>query len=216
MRLPKIYAYLRVNEDENEKGEELKKLKYYLDSNNIGVEQIVVEVISGSTKAENRPKFKEIVKKLQLGDIIITTEFNRLGRYLNDSVNTFKTLVNAGIKVCIIEYSFFDNWRLIQDDMIYGVVAKLLIQTMGEAAEQQQMRISDRTTLAMKKLNTQGKKVGRPSQPLPPDSFIENYKQYVGTGALSGFTLKQFCHYCGISKSCYYNWVRKIERAEVA
>ena len=209
----RIYSYLKVDYDERVLGVQRAILNKYIDLNFIDVEKIVEEVVSGSVKAESREKFMSLYNSLEDGDILIITEFSRLGRYKQDCIYMFNKLKEKGVKMCILDKAFFNDWVLIQNNRLYEVISELFISEENDIAMLQKRIISGSTLTGMKKAVEQGKKIGRPQVLLPPKSFCDNYREYK-TGALRGFSLKQFCEYCHISKSGYYKWVRLIENYE--
>ncbi|MDO5416823.1 MAG: recombinase family protein [Lachnospiraceae bacterium] len=209
----RVYGYLKVDYEECVLGTQRGILNRYVDLNFIDIEKIVEEVVSGSVKAESRPKFMSLLEGLEEGDILIITEFSRLGRYKQDCIHTFLKLKELGVRLCILNKPFFNDWLLLQNNRLYEVVSELFMQEENDMALLQRRLLSGSTLTGMQKAVENGKKIGRPATLLPPKSFCDNYREYK-QGALMGFTLKQFCEYCKISKSGYYKWVRLIETHE--
>jgi DNA invertase Pin-like site-specific DNA recombinase len=206
----KVYAYLQLNESEKSDGKQRKQMEDYLELHDIDYSRIVEEVVSASVKASSRDKFMSLQEKLESGDVLLVTEFQRLGRYRKDSLDNFKSLRKKGIIVGILNLFYFNDWTMLQNTSLYPIVSKLFIQEEEEIVFIQHKMLSGSTLTGMKKATDSGKKVGRPHVEMPPQDFCNNYKQYKH-GSLMGFSLKQFCKFCGISKSCYYKWVRLIE-----
>lgn len=210
----RVFAYLKLDCDEKIKGEQRTIVEKFIEENFIDVEKIVEETISGSVKAENRPKLQELIRHMAKGDILIITEFVRLGRTNKDSLETWDILRKKNIKLCILDKPFFNDWTLIQNNKLYNLVADLLYQEETEIGYIKHLMHHGSTLTGMRKAVANGKKVGRPAITLPPKEFCENYEQYKN-GSLMGLSLSQFCKYCGISKSGYYKWVRLIEAHEI-
>lgn len=210
----RVYVYLKLDCDEKIKGEQREIADKFTEENFIDIEKVVEETISGSVKSENRPKLQELINHMEKGDILIITELMRLGRYNKDSLETWDKLRKRNIKLCILDKPFFNDWTLIQNNKLYNTVSDLLYQEENEISYIKHLMHHGSTLTGMRKAVQNGKKVGRPAITLPPKEFCENYDQYKN-GSLMGLSLKQFCKYCGISKSGYYKWVRLIEAYEI-
>ena len=210
----KAYVYLKLDCDEKIKGEQRALVDKFIEENIIDVEKIVEETVSGSVKAENRPKLQELINRMEKGDILIITGFIRLGRYNKDSLKTWDKLRSRNIKLCILDKPFFNDWTLIQNNKLYNIISDLLYQEETEISYIKHLMHHGSTLTGMRKAVASGKKIGRPAMTLPPKEFCENYEQYKN-GSLMGLSLTQFCRYCGISKSGYYKWVRLIEAHEI-
>ncbi|MGZ5030399.1 MAG: recombinase family protein [Methylobacter sp.] len=61
--------------------------------------RIIKEAISGSVEAKQRPGFKELLIKLEAGDILVVTKLDRLGRNAIDVRSTVDDLAANGVKV---------------------------------------------------------------------------------------------------------------------
>jgi len=206
----KVYAYLQVSVAEKSEGKQRKLIEDYLEITQIDYTKIVEEVVSASVKSCHRAKFVDLVDRLETKDILLVTDFERLGRYRKDSLDTYKKLRKMGVIIGILNLSYFNNWDLLQDSSLYNIVSRLLVQEEEKIVYIQHQMQRGSTLTGMKKAEAQGKRVGRPRLEMPPQNFCENYKQYK-YGPLMGFSLMQFCDFCGISKSCYYKWVKLIE-----
>lgn len=177
------------------------KIYYYL--------RLSEEIISGSVLAVNRDKFNKIVQNVRKNDILITLRFLDLGRYYSDTYDVLEILNEKDVKVCILNLPYFNDWLFIQDKRLYPIIFELLQALLKESVilEKQNKIIS--TKLGMLKAMEEGKKVGHPKT-LVSVTFKRNYQKYK-SGTFEGMCLKDFCQMNGISKTCYYNWERKMK-----
>lgn len=66
--------------------------------------RIVVENISGSVAAGERPGFVKLLYKLEAGDVLIVTKLDRLGRNGMDVRATVKRLAATGVLNAVAEF----------------------------------------------------------------------------------------------------------------
>lgn len=211
-RVNRVYCYIRLNQEEDRIGDLRRKLDDFILRNQIYVYEIIVDIISSSTLAETRVKFSRLLEELRAGDILITMRYLDLGRYVQDSLETILFLCNKNIKVVILEIPLLGNWNFILEDRYYDDGIRLLVLLKTELAVKSKEILSLNTKLGMKiSIEKNNKKPGHPIAAVPKN-FKKKYKDYKN-GVYGGMILKDFCRICGISKTCYYNWERKLREA---
>ena len=147
-----IYGYIRVSTDKQTTENQLFEIEQFCITNNIKVDKWIEETIS-ATKELNKRKLGKLLKQIKSKDIIITAELSRLGRNLLQVMSILHHCMNTGCQVWTIK----DNYRLGKD-----VTSKILAFTFGLVAELERDLISQRTTEALKRLQNEGKILGRP------------------------------------------------------
>ena len=147
-----IYGYIRVSTDKQTTENQFFEIEQFCIKNNIKVDKWIEETIS-ATKELNKRKLGKLLKQIKSKDIIITAELSRLGRNLLQVMSILHHCMNTGCQVWTIK----DNYRLGKD-----VTSKILAFTFGLVAELERDLISQRTTEALKRLQNEGKVLGRP------------------------------------------------------
>ena len=147
-----IYGYIRVSTDKQTTENQVFEIEQFCIKNNIKVDKWIEETIS-ATKELNKRKLGKLLKQIKSKDIIITAELSRLGRNLLQVMSILHHCMNTGCQVWTIK----DNYRLGKD-----VTSKILAFTFGLVAELERDLISQRTTEALKRLQNEGKVLGRP------------------------------------------------------
>ena len=147
-----IYGYIRVSTDKQTTENQLFEIEQFCIKNNIKVDKWIEETIS-ATKELNKRKLGKLLKQIKSKDIIITAELSRLGRNQLQVMSILHHCMNTGCQVWTIK----DNYRLGKD-----VTSKILAFTFGLVAELERDLISQRTTEALKRLQNEGKVLGRP------------------------------------------------------
>ncbi|MDQ6598079.1 recombinase family protein [Bacillus salipaludis] len=121
------YGYARVSTIHQDLEAQLKALK------NEGCEVIYSEKFTG-TKAD-RPKFQEVLNKLETGDTLVVTKLDRFARSTVDAINTVKALFERGVKVHVL------NMGLVEDTP----TGRLILTIMSGFAEFERDMIVERT-----------------------------------------------------------------------
>lgn len=179
------YGYARVSTTSQELDVQINQLE----QENCDV--IYSEKFTG-TKSD-RPKFKELLAKLESGDTLVVTKLDRFARNTKDAIEVIESLFKQGVKVHIL------NMGLIEDTP----TGKLIFSIMSAFAQFERDMIVERTQegKAIAKLNpdyTEGRK------PKYSKKQIENAMSMLNT-----MSYKEVEEVTGISKSTLIRAVRK-------
>ena len=101
-----IYGYARVStatqgRDGNSLEDQVAALERY------GCQKIVQEAFTGKTM--ERPKFAQLLRRLQAGDTLVVTKLDRFARTTIEGVQTVRELFDRGIKVHILNIGLIEN-----------------------------------------------------------------------------------------------------------
>lgn len=126
------YGYARVSTkgqamSGNSLEDQVKKLK------DEGCEVTYQESFTGTKK--DRPKFTEVLSKLNDGDTLVVTKLDRFARSTVDGIQTVKELFERGVKVHIL------NMGLVEDTP----TGRLIFNIMSSFAEFERDMIVERT-----------------------------------------------------------------------
>ncbi|MBO4250160.1 MAG: master DNA invertase Mpi family serine-type recombinase [Paludibacteraceae bacterium] len=147
-----IYGYIRVSSDKQTVENQRFEIKEFCRVNNLTIDGWIEETISG-TKAVNKRELGKLLKRVNKGDIIITSEVSRLGRTLFMIMEILSFCMRKGCKVWTIK----DGYRLGDD-----IQSKVLAFAFALSAEIERNLISRRTKEALARLKAEGKILGRP------------------------------------------------------
>ncbi|MGD7021503.1 recombinase family protein [Rossellomorea vietnamensis] len=121
------YGYARVSTLRQDLEAQIQSLEHE------GCDVIYSEKFTG-TQAD-RPKFKELLTKLEKGDTLIVTKLDRFARSTVDAINTVKELFERGVKVHVL------NMGLVEDTP----TGRLILTIMSGFAEFERDMIIERT-----------------------------------------------------------------------
>lgn len=147
-----IYGYIRVSTDKQSTENQRFEVEKFSKERNIVINEWIEETISASKALEKR-KFGKLMKKLQNGDVVISTELSRFGRNLMQVMGILNFCMSNGIKILTTKerYELGDN-----------INSKVLAFAFSLSAEIERNLISQRTKEALARVRAQGKILGRP------------------------------------------------------
>lgn len=145
------YGYIRVSSDKQTVENQRFEIKNFADKNNLKIDGWIEETISG-TKAYDKRKLGNLLKKVQKDDLIICAELSRLGRNLFMIMEILNICMTKECKVWTIK----DNYRLGDD-----IQSKVLAFAFGLSAEIERNLISQRTKEALARKKAEGVILGR-------------------------------------------------------
>ena len=129
-----IYGYARVStatqgRDGNSLEEQSAALVGY------GCQVIITESFTGKTM--DRPKFQELLNRLQANDTLVVCKLDRFARTAIEGVQTVKELFERGIKVHILNMGLIEN----------TLTGNLILTVMLAFAEYERGMIVERTQM---------------------------------------------------------------------
>ena len=103
----KIFAYMRIST--NHKTQKIDRQQQtiieYSVKNGFKIDDFFSDIITGGTKAENRPGFIDMKNRLRSGDTVIVSDVDRLGRDADDVIIEIKDLQSKGRDISISQQS---------------------------------------------------------------------------------------------------------------
>jgi DNA invertase Pin-like site-specific DNA recombinase len=118
------------------------------------------EGVSGSTRATDRPGFKQLMRFIEHNEIdkLYCFELSRLGRSFLDTLNLVKEFEERGIKVVSLSPS--ESWTATMQPHFRG----LLISIFGWVAENERRMLKERIKIGIERAKEEGKQLGRPEK----------------------------------------------------
>ncbi|PMQ04235.1 putative DNA-invertase from lambdoid prophage Rac [Dyella sp. AD56] len=150
--MSRTFAYCRVSTTEQTTENqrlEIDGLPFQVDPR-----RIVMESISGSVPAMERPAFRDLVKRMEEGDVLVVTKLDRLGRNAVDVRATVDMLAGFGIRVHCMALGGAD---------LTSPAGKLTMSVIAAVAEFELDLLKERTHAGIRRAREQGKRFGRPA-----------------------------------------------------
>jgi DNA invertase Pin-like site-specific DNA recombinase len=151
--MSRVVAYIRVSTETQTVENQLSGIEKYAESNNLTIDEVAGETISGYKSKLNERKLSEVLASLERGDTLIISETSRISRRLLDVLNTIQELLDKGVNVIAVKEGI-----VFRDD----INSKVLAFAFGLSAEIERSLISARTREALAKKKADGVVLGRP------------------------------------------------------
>lgn len=190
-------AYLRVSTIDQDLEKNKAQILHLANDKNLGKVEFVEEKMSGRVNWRER-KIGEIIDNLSAGDVVLLSEFSRLGRSMLECMEIIAIATQKGIKM----YTVKGGWQL--DDTIQS---KVMAMVFSMVAEIERDLISKKTKEALQTKKANGVKLGRPKG--VGKSKLDRYKVEIEALLKNGSTKKFIANRYGTSESNLFNWLNK-------
>ncbi|EOR95980.1 Resolvase-like protein [Arcticibacter svalbardensis MN12-7] len=195
--MARTIAYLRVSALDQNLEKNKADILHLANDKSLGPAEFVEEKVSGKIPWKQRrigPLLQELIK----GDVIILSEFSRLGRSMLECMEIISIAVQKGIRI----YTVKGGWSL--DNTIQS---KVMAMVFSMAAEIERDLISKRTKEAFQSVKLSGIKLGRPKGPGKSklDILRPEIEALLNNGTSQKFISKRY----NITESTLSNWIKK-------
>lgn len=165
-----IYGYIRVSSiDQNEDRQLL-----VMDELKIPQGQVYADKQSG--KDFDRPKYTELLKILQAGDLLYIKSIDRLGRNYEEIKNQWRIITKErGVDIVVIDMPLLDT--RVKTDLMGTLIADIVLQLLSFVAQSERENIRQRQAEGIIAAKARGVQFGRPSKGTP-ENFGELIKQW--------------------------------------
>ncbi len=166
----KIYGYVRVSAtDQNEDRQLLAMSEKEITKKNIYIDK-------QSGKDFERPKYKQMVRKLKSGDLLYVLSIDRLGRNYEEIQKQWRILTKEiGVDICVIDMPLLDTRN--GKDLMGTFIADLVLQILSFVAQNERENIKKRQAEGIAAAKAKGVKFGRPEKEIP-DNFSKLVRQW--------------------------------------
>ena len=174
--------YLRTSTADQHLENQRPELRRIAEQRGLQVVRVYEEQVSA---VRHRSEFESMLRDAHAGvfDWLLVVAIDRIGRSLQDNINTIIRLDRSGIRIVSAREPWLDTGSHVRG---------LLIAIFSWIAEQEQLRISERTRAGLARARAKGVRVGRPPKQLDVEklrSLRESGRSYreiarlVGAGA---------------------------------
>ena len=195
--MSEIYGYVRVSSiDQNEERQLIELAK-----RNVVSKKIYIDKQSG--KSFERPKYKQLVKKLKKGDLLYILSIDRLGRNYLEIQEQWRILTKEkGIDICVIDMPLLDTRN--GKDLMGTFIADLVLQILSFVAQNERENIRKRQAQGITVAKAKGIKFGRPEIILP-----DNFEELIREWEKKRLPLSEVLKICKMSEATFYRKLRE-------
>lgn len=203
----KIFGYIKTNEKEKNKEEQIQFIKDYCESNGLEIYERDIIIDSISINNLNGQGYKALVEYMvRSGDVIVISELDRLGRNSECIRNEWKRLYDNKIDIAIVNSSLLST--IDKQDKEKEQINQIVTELLGYLAEKEKKRNRSRQEEGINKLKkmNNGKGVGRPKTEITKE-FKEGYKLWKCKKQTAVDTYNNL----GLTKATFYRLVKEYE-----
>jgi len=114
--------------------------------------RIIQEEVSGKVPAKQRKGFSKLLERMEVGDTLVVTKLDRLGRDAGDVKATVELLAERGIKVHCLQLGGTD---------LASPAGKMTMTVLAAVAEFERDLLVERTQAGLARAKAEGKELGR-------------------------------------------------------
>jgi putative DNA-invertase from lambdoid prophage Rac len=179
----KTAIYLRVSTEDQKLANQLEDVERLTRARGLEVVARYEEQVSA---AKDRPEFKRMLDAAHRGEFsaIVVWAIDRFGRSMAGNVRDVKALDAKGVQVISVREPWLD---------MSGPTRDLLLSIFSWIAEQDRLRIGERTRAGLKRAKREGKRLGRPERHVNLDKALRLRE--------AGYSVRQIAKALGVSKS---------------
>lgn len=191
-----IYGYVRVSTKEQKEDRQLMALQDFpvLEKN------IYTDKLSG--KDFNRPQYQKLLNKLQLGDILVVTSIDRLGRNYEEILLQWRMITKEKrADVVVLDMPFLDT-RKSGRDLTGTFMADLVLQILSYVAQAERENIRQRQKEGIAAARLRGVRFGRPRKAIP-----EQFWQLKEEWEKRKISSREAARQLSIAQNTFLRWV---------
>jgi DNA invertase Pin-like site-specific DNA recombinase len=179
-----IYGYIRVSTREQNEDRQLVALR------ELSIEEDNLFVDKQSGKDFERPRYRQMVRKLKKDDLLYVKSIDRLGRNYGEILEQWRILTKEkGIDIVVLDMPLLDTRR--GKDLMGTFLSDIVLQVLSFVAENERANIRQRQAEGIAAAKARGVRFGRPPRPLP-DSYHSAYHRWKA-GAITGTAAAKEC-----------------------
>ena len=192
-----IYARVSSEGDRQNVERQLHDLSEYAESQNLTIEHIFHEHISGAKKNSQRQQLQDMFTFAEENgiDIILCSEMSRLGRSVYEVQESIKRAIDQNINIYIQK----ENLSLFNPDGTQSMITPIVITVLSVCSQIERDSIRFRLNSGRRLAIERGVQMGRPKNTTKPESqFKDEYAEVIRL-LKKGYSVKAVAQLQGIS-----------------
>lgn len=149
--MSRVFAYCRVSTSDQTTENQVQEIAAAGFS--VTPRRTIAETVSGSVAAAERKGFGLLLNKLEVGDVLVVTKLDRLGRNAMDVRATVEALTGLGVRVHCLALGGVD---------LTSAAGKMTMGVIAAVAEFERDLLIERTQAGLSRAKAEGKTLGRP------------------------------------------------------
>lgn len=210
----KKIGYARVSSNEQNESRQIEILKQA----GVNEKNIYVEKASGKNFID-RTEWTKLLANSIIGDTIVITELDRLGRNKEEIKDTFQLIEKKGLKLEILNMPLLNTG--ISNPLIADLIRPIVLELLGYIAEQERKTIIKRQREGYNSLKKDdkgrmlSKKTGRPvGRKNAYDNMTKEQKNYIQLWIEKRINIKECIYMTKLSRSTLFKIKKILKKGE--
>lgn len=197
-----MYGYIRVSTREQNEDRQLIAMR------EVGIADKLIFMDKQSGKDFNRPRYKQLLRKLKKDDLLYIKSIDRLGRNYEEILQQWRVLTKEKeVDIVVLDMPLLDTRR--GKDLMGTFLSDIVLQVLSFVAENERTNIRQRQAEGIAAAKARGVKFGRPPKPLP-DAFYDIHKDW----RAKKISLSNAAKACDMPIGTFYAKARKFENVD--
>ncbi len=186
------YGYVRISSTDQHEDRQVTAM----DGLGIPPKNLFIDKQSG--KDFDRPKYKQLIRKLKTGDLLYVKSIDRLGRNYDEILTQWQLLTKEkGIDIVIIDMPLLDTRK--KRGLMGTLIADIVLQILSFVAQNERENIRQRQAEGIAAAKRRGVRFGRPVKKLP-----SNFGELVQKWEHKQITTEEMLNLCDMSYATFY------------
>lgn len=195
------YGYVRVSLDRQREDRQLVALQA------CGVPEAHIYTDKQSGKDFARPKYQQLVSRLEPGDLIYVKSIDRLGRNYDEIQNQWRILTrDKGVDIVVLDMPLLDTRR--GKDLVGTFLSDIVLQVLSFVAQNERDNIRQRTIEGLARRKAAGVVLGRPKGALSKKVKLSGKEEAIRVLRAEGTNWSQIARLLHVDRSTLVRFVR--------
>lgn len=191
------YGYARVSTKEQNAERQVLALREF------GIDEKLIYVDKQSGKDFERPKYRQLLKKLKPDDTLVVKSIDRLGRNYDEILEQWRVITKEKrAAIVVLDMPLLDTRQ--SRDLTGTLIADIVLQLLSYVAQTEREFIRQRQAEGIAAAKARGVQFGRKPMDRPPE--YENLKKLWQDGQISA---REAGRKLGISHRTFLLWVNE-------
>lgn len=200
----KKYGYVRVSHRDQNEERQIEAMK------TAGIAQGQIYMDKQSGKDFERPKYKELLSRLDEHSLLYIKSIDRLGRNYDEVLEQWRKITKEiGADIVVLDMPLLDTRR--GKDLMGTFLSDIVLQVLSFVAENERNNIRQRQSEGIRIAKAKGVRFGRPKAELPAN-FDEIYEMWVH----GQITVDMAASCCQMTHSTFYRKAIKRKKQNYA
>lgn len=196
-----MYGYARVSSRDQNLNRQFDALIAY------GVESANIYADRASGKDFERPRYRDLLRVLGDGDVLVVLSIDRLGRNYSEILEEWRLITKErGTAIVVLDMPLLDTRAKDGEapDVTSTLIADIVLQLLSYVAQVERENIHQRQAEGIAAARARGVRFGRPRKPCPPQFELVRDSYEAGD-----ITRSQAARRLGVCVGTFDRWMRE-------